>query len=158
MAWTQSAQNAGQTSLGNQQMVNNAYGQNNAFMQGGYGQSGNMLNQAASQWNQMYGTQMSGWNAAQQSNSSSMAGLGSLVGMGLKLGGVFADGGQIVGPGTGTSDSIPGVNASNGQPVRVSNGEYIVPADVVRAKGTEFFDKLLERHHAPVRNAALKRS
>lgn len=43
------------------------------------------------------------------------------------LGGGFADGGPVIGPGSGTSDSIL---------ARVSNGEYIVPArDVARAGG-----------------------
>ena len=49
----------------------------------------------------------------------------------------YSTGGKVTGPGTGTSDDIP---------ARLSHGEYIVPASVVRAKGTEFFDKLLERH------------
>lgn len=53
----------------------------------------------------------------------------------------FQMGGKIAGPGTGTSDSIT---------ARVSDGEYIIPADVVRAKGTDFFDKLLESHHTKV--------
>lgn len=47
------------------------------------------------------------------------------------------DGGKVVGPGTGTSDSIP---------IRVSAGEYVIPAHVVRAKGTEFFDKMLANY------------
>ena len=42
--------------------------------------------------------------------------------------------GEVRGPGTGTSDSIP---------ARLSDGEYIIPAEVVRRKGTDFFDKLL---------------
>ena len=46
-----------------------------------------------------------------------------------------AMGGKVKGAGTGTSDSIP---------IRVSAGEYVIPAHVVKAKGTEFFDKLLE--------------
>lgn len=55
-------------------------------------------------------------------------------------------GGMIDGPGTGTSDSIPAV--INGQePIRVSDGEFIIPADVVKAKGEEFFNKLIEKYH-----------
>ena len=42
--------------------------------------------------------------------------------------------GEVRGPGTGTSDSIP---------ARLSDGEYVIPAEVVRRKGTDFFDKLL---------------
>jgi len=52
-----------------------------------------------------------------------------------------ADGGPVEGPGTETSDSIP---------ARLSDGEYVIPADVVKKKGTEFFDKLLDKHHTPV--------
>lgn len=58
----------------------------------------------------------------------------------------FASGGMIVGPGHGTSDSIQTVNRSNGEPVSVSNGEYIIPARVVEIKGREFFDNLLRRY------------
>lgn len=52
----------------------------------------------------------------------------------------FADGGEVDGAGTGISDSIP---------AKLSDGEYVVPADVVQKKGTEFFDKLLDQHHTP---------
>jgi len=46
-------------------------------------------------------------------------------------------GGYAVGPGTGTSDSIP---------IRVSKGEYVIPAHVVKMKGKEFFDSMLEKY------------
>jgi hypothetical protein len=61
----------------------------------------------------------------------------------------FADGGYVtpgssakkggfaVGPGTGTSDSIP---------IRVSAGEYVIPAHIVREKGKEFFDGMLAKY------------
>lgn len=48
-----------------------------------------------------------------------------------------ASGGMIRGPGTATSDSIP---------ARLSDGEYIIPAAVVKAIGRDFFDKLLAMH------------
>lgn len=48
-----------------------------------------------------------------------------------------ASGGPVKGPGTGTSDSVP---------IRVSSGEYIIPANVVQMKGREFFDKMLENY------------
>ena len=47
------------------------------------------------------------------------------------------DGGKVVGPGTGTSDSIP---------VKVSAGEYIIPAHIVQMKGKEFFDSMLNKY------------
>jgi hypothetical protein len=49
------------------------------------------------------------------------------------------DGGKVVGPGTGTSDSIP---------IRVSAGEYVVPEHIVREKGKEFFDNMLAKYQA----------
>jgi hypothetical protein len=48
-----------------------------------------------------------------------------------------SEGGKVVGPGTGTSDSVP---------IRVSTGEYVIPANVVRMKGKEFFDSMLEKY------------
>jgi hypothetical protein len=58
----------------------------------------------------------------------------------------FAMGGKISGPGTGTSDSIQAHNTTTGKPLKVSNGEYIVPQHVVAAKGTEFFDNLVNKY------------
>lgn len=55
-------------------------------------------------------------------------------------------GGFITGPGTGRSDSIGTVNESTGNPVKVANEEYVIPAHVVRAKGRDFFDNLLRRY------------
>jgi hypothetical protein len=49
----------------------------------------------------------------------------------------MAGGGPVSGAGTETSDSIP---------ARLSDGEYIIPANVVRMKGKEFFDSLLEKY------------
>ena len=56
------------------------------------------------------------------------------------------NGGYLQGPGTGRSDSIGTVNETTGEPVKVANGEYVIPAHVVRAKGREFFDNLLRRY------------
>lgn len=60
----------------------------------------------------------------------------------------FATGGQIQGKGTGTSDSIPAVNSSTGQHIKVSNGEFIIPAHVVAAKGTDFFEGLINKYNS----------
>lgn len=54
--------------------------------------------------------------------------------------------GQLQGPGTGTSDSIPAQNLATGGQVNVSNGEYIIPEKVVRAKGKDFFDNLIRKY------------
>jgi hypothetical protein len=52
----------------------------------------------------------------------------------------YADGGRISGPGTGTSDSIP---------IAASDGEYVMPADVVRFWGTRHLDMLKNAAHTP---------
>lgn len=62
----------------------------------------------------------------------------------------YADGGQITGPGTGTSDSIPAVNTDTGQPLAVSNGEFKIPPEVVQALGKDFFDELIAQYHTPI--------
>jgi hypothetical protein len=59
----------------------------------------------------------------------------------------YSSGGRISGPGSGTSDSIEAEVNETGEEIRVSNGEYIVPADVVETLGTRYFDNLVKRHH-----------
>ena len=141
---------------------------------GGFGSSaagigGNSLSQGMSTQNQalsgmnavgnQYGNNAQGYqsmsNANNQSAQASAAGFGQLAGMGMSAMG-FANGGKIRGPGTGTSDEVPAVNGDSGQPIRLSNGEYIVSADVVRAKGQEFFDRLQQKYHQPVKQSNLR--
>jgi len=67
---------------------------------------------------------------------------------GSGLGAIENIGGAIQGPGTGTSDSIPGQIVQDGQPVeeiRVSDGEYILPKAMVDAAGGE--EKLDQIRH-----------
>jgi len=52
-------------------------------------------------------------------------------GPGSGPGNAFAAGGPVWGPGTGTSDSIP---------AWLSNGEYVIPAQIVERLGVGFFD------------------
>lgn len=61
-----------------------------------------------------------------------------------------ADGGVVVGKGTGTSDSIP-VLLPNGTEGRFSNGEAVLPADTVQAiGGPAAVKRLIDRTHTPV--------
>lgn len=55
-------------------------------------------------------------------------------------------GGEIIGPGGPMSDSVPAAIATpqGGAPAALSNGEYIIPADVVKWKGLEFFEKQIQ--------------
>jgi hypothetical protein len=75
-----------------------------------------------------------GMNAMNQQPMMSMAEGGY-----VSVGDHAAAGGKVVGPGTETSDSIP---------IRVSKGEFVIPAHVVRAKGVDFFNSLLEKYKA----------
>ena len=70
--------------------------------------------------------------------------------LGLKDGGImggFKPGGLIRGPGTETSDSIP---------ARLSAGEYVLPADTVKAVGVDQLDALREATHKPVKGEVAK--
>ncbi len=123
------------------------------------GQSG--IQGASSITNQGFQNQMTQYNAQQQANASMMSGIGSAVGMAAML----ADGRQAIptttghvaggpGDGSGIDDRVPAtiINPQTGAQVgdaRISTEEYVIPADVVRAKGVEFFDKLLKQYHTP---------
>ena len=65
-------------------------------------------------------------------------------------------GGKISGPGTGTSDSVRAMNRETGEPILLSNGEYILPADTVRKVGEEALDQLVAKTHN--RKSAIRRS
>jgi hypothetical protein len=101
-----------------------------------------------------YNAQMQGYAADQAAIGGLFQGAGMAAGMMYKKadGGYIdgrglrmANGGEVDGPGGPVDDKIPAL---------LSDGEYVVPADVVRAKGVEFFDKLKQKHHTP---AALQR-
>lgn len=86
-----------------------------------------------------------------QQTMGSMGGMGTETGMAqqpmmsmtdggyVTTGDYAAAGGKVVGLGTGTSDSIP---------IRVSAGEYVIPAHIVKAKGKDFFDALLKKYES----------
>ena len=69
---------------------------------------------------------------------------------GGKIAGPQGGGGKVKGPGTGTSDQVPARNGDTGQPIRLSNGEYVLSADTVKALGTKYLDNLQAKHHKPV--------
>jgi hypothetical protein len=43
--------------------------------------------------------------------------------------------------------ALPVKQSRDKVPAVLAEGEYVVPADVVRSKGIEFFDKLVQKHH-----------
>ena len=73
-----------------------------------------------------------------QGGSPAMA--GGQPQMAMANGGQVSDGtqgGKVVGPGHDTSDNIT---------IAVSPGEYVIPAKIVKMKGKEFFDSLLDKY------------
>jgi hypothetical protein len=159
-----------QAAFGNTIAANNAQLQAQQEATSGFGTAGNMLGGAASTGQGIFNGQAGVWgNQVKQVNAEN-AGTGDLVGTAATLALLMKDGGNVgeaedrvaaidrhgmvQGPGTGTSDSVPAVVQETGRPLRVSRGEVIVPADVVRKLGTQYFDKLIEKHHGP---AALQR-
>lgn len=66
----------------------------------------------------------------------------------------FAQGGEIEGPGTGTSDSIPAMIYQDGKPVReaaLSDGEFVMTADAVKGAGNGSRDRGITRMYELMR-------
>lgn len=118
----------------------------------GFGQAGNTMTQG-------YNNQMAQFNANQQATTGALSAIGGIAGMFMADGGptkkalvVDEDSGEMMyksqpgqidygqGDGSGIDDQVP---------IMASTEEYIIPADVVRAKGVEFFDKLVQKYHTP---------
>lgn len=121
------------------------------------GLQGNLgaINGSAGILNQGYQNELAAYNA----EGGALGALGSLVGTGLGMYKTFmADGGRVTGPGTGTSDSVRALNTDTGEPIMLSNGEYVLPADTVRKVGQKALDKLVEKTHTPVRKSAIRRN
>ena len=116
-----------------QQSINQGYGVPNQYFQGAVGSN----NASANILNTGFQNEQSNWQTQGMQTAALINAAGAAYGYGR------ADGryvGKVEGPGTGISDDIPAM---------ISDGEYVIPADVVKRKGVEFFDKLLEKHHMP---------
>jgi len=96
------------------------------------GQGNQGISNAMSGMNSMYQNQLAGWNAQQANSPWNIA----LNAAGMGLGYFAAEGGAIDGPGGPKDDAIP---------AKLSDGEFVIPAEVVERKGTEFFDKLVSK-------------
>lgn len=165
----------GAAALGGAQAANNAQIQANGQAASGYGTAGQILGGASQTAQGIYNGQLQGWQGQVSQANAESQGIGSLIGAGIAAYGTYAgmaamamaDGGEvggedtgpgsamrhpngyIEGPGTGTSDSVAAINRTTGQRVQLSNGEMVIPADVVRRKGTEFFERMIEKNHTP---------
>ncbi len=127
------AASVGGSSMGSADRVGQMYTQNGLAGLGGYGGS---ITSGANITNMGFQNSL----AANQANNALLSGVGGAVGSFL-----MADGGVVRGPGTGTSDSVPAVNQDDGSPIRLSNGEYVLPAATVRKIGISKLDKIVEK-------------
>jgi hypothetical protein len=119
----------GQNSAAGWQGAAGAMGSPTQWM--GLGQQGTM--NSANIKNMGYQNQMQGWQANQDASNAMIGNVAGIAGAAAMF---MADGGEVRGPGGPREDAIP---------ARLSDGEYIIPADVVARKGTEFFDNLVKK-------------
>lgn len=141
------------------------YGNQMAGAMGGYGTAGGI-------YGQEFGARMQGYNAQNQATAGLFGGLGQAAGMfggGIKPW-FLADGGDISTPfnrkaigmiheGAGAVRG-PGGPVDDKVPAMLSDGEYVIPADTVKAIGRKNLDKLVKQTHTPAavqrRRKALK--
>lgn len=151
-AGSQAVQGSNATTATSSNAINATQGWGNQAL-GGFGASSNIMTQG-------FGNEMDTWNAGQQQTAGMLQGVGSIAGMamGIKHGGMmvkYAHGGSAIDPNIieGEFEDVtaqvegPGGPMDDEIPAMLSDGEYVIPSDVVRAKGEEFFDRLLEQYH-----------
>lgn len=63
----------------------------------------------------------------------------------------YMDGGMVQGPGTGTSDSITATSREpGGSNIQYSNGEFVIPKDVVDFVGRDVLQSIIDSAHSKV--------
>jgi formiminotetrahydrofolate cyclodeaminase len=128
-----------------------------------------MGNQAIGQWgnilNQGYNNQMAGWKAQQEQSSGWGQALGMVAGMGSKAMFGFAEGGAVP---VMDSDQAPAgvqldpaMSPSQGVetddiPAMLNADEFVIPADVLKWKGEEFFQKTIQKSREAKEEAPAK--
>lgn len=146
----------GQQSAANQFAIQGANVMGQGFSQGlaGYGQAGDLAYKN-------YSAQLAGFNAENAGMNALMGGIGTGVGMwagkGFPTPGGRADGGLMdpADDGNGGKVSGPGGERDDVIPARLSNGEYVIPAPVVRKLGVKHFDSLIAKHGSGQNKKAL---
>ena len=145
-----SASNIGSQALGDGNAINSVYNQGNANAGNYLSGASNSVSAAGNLINSGYASNLAGWNAQTQANQAQSdglwSGLGTMAGIasmipfaeGGDVGNVVDAAGEVDGPGGPKGDAIPAA---------LSDGEWVIPAEVVKYKGTEFFDKLINTTH-----------
>lgn len=162
----QSGNQAVNSALGNYSAGANAMGTAPQYMASG--------NQALGTWGNTLNMGYQNQLAQYQANQNSSSGLGSILGgvLGvipafLEKGGAIPDGSVTSGgkldrehsPSRGAAiDDIPARVNQTDQEVRLNADEFIVPADVAKWKGEEFFQKMIEQSRKSKSTATAKPS
>ena len=155
----QVALQAGQAGQGNVMGQTGMQTQTRGLANANYGMAVNANNSAGNIYSSDFSSRMQGYGTAMQGYGANMSLLGSVLGggMGMAAAKGFADGGP---PSVGSLPAVanarkaglvrgPGGPIDDAIDAKLSNGEYVIPADVVRKKGEEFFDKIVQKHHVP---------
>lgn len=134
------------------------------YMGKSYGQTGQMLGGASSSfgtagniYGQEFSGRMQGYNAQMANQSDMFGALGGVAGMylggpgGASISSMFkkADGGTVKRLGRGGKVTGPGGPVDDKIPAMLSDGEYVIPADTVKAIGVKKLDKLVKATHTP---------
>lgn len=162
----QSGNQAVNSALGNYSAGANAMGTAPQYMASG--------NQALGTWGNTLNMGYQNQLAQYQANQNSSSGIGSILGgvLGvipafLEEGGAIPDGSVTSGgkldpslsPSRGAAiDDIPAKVNQTGQDVRLNADEFIVPADVAKWKGEEFFQKMIDQSRQKKSTATAKPS
>ena len=140
--------NAGNSAVNNAQAGANLMGQGYTGASNMYSQASNSYGTAGNIYGQDFSNRMTGYQAQVSQDNAKMQAIGSLAGnaagwyMTKKAdGGAIHKGpGGIKGPGGPVDDKIPAL---------LSDGEYVLPADTVKAIGKDKLDKVVKKSHTP---------
>lgn len=126
----------------------------------GYGLGMQGIGQAGDLAYKNYSAQLQGFNAENAGMNALMGGIGT--GVGIWAGKGFpgmgkADGGPMdpADDGHGGAVSGPGGSRDDLIPARLSDGEYVIPAPVVKKLGVKHFDNLIAKHGSSQNKKAL---
>lgn len=124
---------ANATSANSANLASSSLGFSGQALQG-YGQGANIRNSMFQ--NQMQAAEMANANAAAPWQAITSLG-------GAALGAFMEEGGPVTEHGALPVPPVPG--STDRKPIMATPGEYVVPRDVVRYKGEEFFEKLIKK-------------
>jgi hypothetical protein len=110
-------------------------------------------------YGQDFSTRMTGYGTASKLYGDKVSAVGSMAGAAI---GLMADGGPTAPGAVGDLPSMAAARKaglvrgmSDGSGIddrveaRLSDGEFVIPADVVRYKGEEFFKRIIDKFHTP---------